>query len=60
MIYFCCDQLRRDAVASRSAVLNGIDFLEVLDHEIDAAAIRQIASARCSSTSSTTLARRRR
>jgi hypothetical protein len=30
MIYFCCTELRRDAV-KRSAKLNGIDFLEVLD-----------------------------
>lgn len=31
MIYFCCDQLRRNAVAASR--LNGIDFLEVLDHD---------------------------
>src|SRR5260370_33274470 len=30
MIYFCCTQLRREAV-KQSANLNGIDFLEVLD-----------------------------
>ena len=30
MIYFCCQERRRDAVASQST-LNGIDFLEVLD-----------------------------
>jgi Baseplate J-like protein len=30
MIYFCCTNLRRDAV-KQSANLNGIDFLEVLD-----------------------------
>jgi hypothetical protein len=30
MIYFCCTELRRDAV-KQSANLNGIDFLEVLD-----------------------------
>jgi hypothetical protein len=32
MIYFCCDERRRDAVKEH-AVLNGIDFLEVLDDE---------------------------
>jgi hypothetical protein len=31
MIYFCCDQLRRNAVAA--SMSNGIDFLEVLDHD---------------------------
>ena len=31
MIYFCCDKLRRNAVAA--SMLNGIDFLEVLDGE---------------------------
>jgi hypothetical protein len=30
MIYFCCTKLRRDAV-KQSQMLNGIDFLEVLD-----------------------------
>ena len=30
MIYFCCQERRRDAVATQSTV-NGIDFLEVLD-----------------------------
>ena len=30
MIYFCCQDGRRDAVATQTA-LNGIDFLEVLD-----------------------------
>ncbi|MCH9019870.1 MAG: IS1595 family transposase [Proteobacteria bacterium] len=30
MIYFCCDELRRNAVKAH-ATLNGIDFLEVLD-----------------------------
>src|SRR5262249_34366611 len=30
MIYFCCTNLRRDAV-KQSPKLNGIDFLEVLD-----------------------------
>jgi hypothetical protein len=28
-IYFCCDERRREAV--RDSVLNGIDFLEVID-----------------------------
>jgi hypothetical protein len=37
MIYFCCDELRRAALADPSknpSGLNGIDFLEVLDHEL--------------------------
>lgn len=34
MIYFCCDQLRRNALVG--SALNGIDYLEVLDHEIEA------------------------
>ena len=33
MIYFCCDQLRRNQVAG--SAFNGIDYLEVLDHEIE-------------------------
>ena len=32
MIYHCCDNLRRNAVAEH-ATLNGIDYLEVLDRE---------------------------
>jgi hypothetical protein len=32
VIYFCCDEQRRDA-ARKHATLNGIDFLEVLDSE---------------------------
>ena len=32
MIYHCCDELRRDRVINESATLNGIDYLEVLDH----------------------------
>jgi len=31
MIYFCCDQFRRSAV--QGSTLNGIDFLEVMDHD---------------------------
>ncbi|HEY2990886.1 MAG TPA: putative baseplate assembly protein [Candidatus Binatia bacterium] len=31
MIYFCCDQRRRDA--ARASAVNGIDYLEVLDAE---------------------------
>src|ERR1700740_1988464 len=31
MIYFCCQDRRRDAVATHQAI-NGIDFLEVLDN----------------------------
>lgn len=33
MIYFCCDQLRRNALVG--SAFNGIDYLEVLDHEIE-------------------------
>ena len=33
MIYFCCDQLRRNQLDG--SALNGIDYLEVLDHEIE-------------------------
>jgi hypothetical protein len=33
MIYFCCDPLRRNQLAGTA--LNGIDYLEVLDHEIE-------------------------
>jgi hypothetical protein len=32
MIYFCCEERRRDAIREH-AVLNGIDFLEVLDDQ---------------------------
>jgi hypothetical protein len=39
MIYFCCDQLRRNAV--RGSALNGIDFLEVVDHAAPNPADRQ-------------------
>jgi hypothetical protein len=31
MIYSCCDELRRNAL--RGTTLNGIDYLEVLDHD---------------------------
>ena len=31
MLYFCCDRRRRTAV--RGSALNGIDFVEVLDHD---------------------------
>ncbi|MGH7875266.1 MAG: putative baseplate assembly protein, partial [Candidatus Binatia bacterium] len=33
MIYFCCDQLRRNQLVGTT--FNGIDYLEVLDHEIE-------------------------
>ncbi len=33
MIYFCCDQLRRNQLVG--SAFNGIDYLEVLDHEIE-------------------------
>lgn len=40
MIYFCCDERRRDAVRAHPT-LNGIDFLEVLDSERPAGSPRQ-------------------
>lgn len=40
MIYFCCDQLRRNAVRE-DPTLNGIDFLEVLDNDAPAGSPRQ-------------------
>jgi hypothetical protein len=33
VIFHCCDNLRRAAVAA-DATLNGIDYLEVIDHEL--------------------------
>ncbi len=39
MIYFCCDKLRR-ALVEKSA-FNGIDYLEVLDHDAPAGTLRQ-------------------
>ena len=30
-LYFCCDERRRDTV--RGSALNGIDYLEVVDHD---------------------------
>ena len=33
MIYFCCDPLRRNKIVG--SAFNGIDYLEVLDHEIE-------------------------
>ncbi|TPQ34845.1 putative baseplate assembly protein [Bradyrhizobium guangdongense] len=33
MIFHCCDELRRDKVAAHPT-LNGIDYLEVIDHEL--------------------------
>jgi hypothetical protein len=38
--YFCCDQRRRSAVAA--SPLNGIDYLEVLDHDAPSPADRQL------------------
>lgn len=35
MIFRCCDNLRRDAVAAH-ATLNAIDYLEVIDHDLPA------------------------
>jgi hypothetical protein len=40
MIYFCCDEGRRAAVRAHPT-LNGIDFLEVVDHDAPVAADRQ-------------------
>src|SRR2546428_99003 len=40
MIYFCCDERRRNAVKDQTH-LNGIDFLEVIDNPSDAYADRQ-------------------
>ena len=37
MRYFCCDERRREAVRA-TGVLNGIDFLEVVDSEATNAA----------------------
>ena len=44
MIYFCCDELRRAALVDPSknpSGLNGIDFLEVLDHDAPSKVMRQ-------------------
>ena len=38
-LYFCCDERRRDAV--RGSTLNGIDYLEVVDHDALVEADRQ-------------------
>ncbi len=38
-LYFCCDERRRDAV--RGSALNGIDYLEVVDHDAPNEADRQ-------------------
>ena len=38
-LYFCCDERRRDAV--RASSLNGIDYLEVVDHDAPNEADRQ-------------------
>jgi Baseplate J-like protein len=40
MIYHCCDELRRNAVAAHPT-LNGIDYLEVLDNEAPTGSPRQ-------------------
>jgi len=44
MIYTCCDELRRAALADPAqnpSGLNGIDFLEVLDHDAPTKLLRQ-------------------
>jgi hypothetical protein len=38
-LYFCCDERRRDEV--RGSALNGIDYLEVVDHDAAVEADRQ-------------------
>ena len=38
-LYFCCDERRRDAI--RGSALNGIDYLEVVDHDAPNEADRQ-------------------
>ncbi|MHC1767285.1 MAG: putative baseplate assembly protein [Verrucomicrobiia bacterium] len=38
-LYFCCDERRHDAV--RGSALNGIDYLEVVDHDAPTVADRQ-------------------
>lgn len=40
MIYFCCDERRREAVRAH-VTLNGIDYLEVLDREAPVGSPRQ-------------------
>jgi hypothetical protein len=40
MIYFCCDEKRRNAVAAH-ATLNGVEFLEVSDNPADPFELRQ-------------------
>jgi hypothetical protein len=40
VIYHCCDERRRNAVAAHPT-LNGIDYLEVLDHDAPTASPRQ-------------------
>ena len=40
MIYFCCDERRRNAIAAHPT-LNGIDFLKVLDNPLDPVEVRQ-------------------
>lgn len=40
MIYFCCDELRRNRVR-KHPTLNGIDFLEVVDHDAPTDSPRQ-------------------
>ena len=40
MIFHCCDQLRRNAVAAYDT-LTGIDYLEVVDNDAPAFELRQ-------------------
>ena len=48
-LYFCCDENRRDSI--RDTALNGIDYLEVVDH--DATDERRSSALPCGSTSLT-------
>jgi Baseplate J-like protein len=42
MLYFCCDQRRRDLVLAPGSNLNGIDYLEVLDSDAPTPSDRQV------------------
>lgn len=42
MLYFCCDQNRRNLVLAPESTLNGIDYLEVLDSNAPTPSDRQL------------------
>ena len=42
MLYFCCDQRRRDLVLAPESTRNGIDYLEVLDSNAPTPSDRQL------------------